>query len=475
MTETRHYDAAIVGSGQGGKPLAAAMAAAGYRTALIERKHVGGSCVNDGCTPTKTLVASARVAHLARRAADYGVATGPVGVDLAQVRRRKRDIVNRFRGGSEKLIRKTKGLDLVMGEASFTSPKELQVRLNEGGTLALTADRIFLNTGTRPYVPPIEGLDEVPFLDNASIMELDAPPEHLLILGGGYIGLEFGQMFRRFGSEVTIVQRNEHLLPREDADVSDEVAKILRQDGIEVLLNAETRRAGRIGEEIELLARTPERGRTLSGSHLLVAAGRVPNTEALNLEAADVQTDERGFVMTNERLETSAEGVWALGDAKGGEAFTHVSYDDFRVIRTNLLEGGDATTSGRLIPYAVFIDPQLGRVGLTEQEARERSFDIRVAKMPMKRAARAIEVDETQGFMKAVVDVETGRILGAAILGIEGGEIVSVLQVAMMGGLPYTAIRDGVFAHPTLVEALNNLFSERFFSDEGARNLARPA
>lgn len=459
-----HYDAIIIGSGQAGTPLSTTLAKAGWKTALIERSHVGGTCVNEGCTPTKTMVASARVAYLARRGADYGVRTGPITVDLGKVRQRKRDIVNNFRGGSQQRIEQTPGLDLIFGEARFSGPQSVEVRRNDGERLSLTAGKIFINTGTRSFRPPIEGLDKVPTLDNISIMELDTVPEHLLVLGGGYIGLEFGQMFRRFGARVTIVQSGERLLAREDPDVADEVAKIVREDGIEVLLSAKTLSASSAagssaGASMQLRVLTAEGERTLSGSHLLVATGRVPNTEALNLAAAGIETDKRGFIKANGKLETSAAGVWALGDVKGGPAFTHISYDDFRLIRTNLLEGGKATTDGRLIPYTVFIDPQLGRVGLTEQEAREQGRKIRVAKIRMNYVARALEMDESRGFMKAIVDADTKQILGAAVLGIEGGETMGLFEVAMMGKLPYTALRDGIFAHPTLAEALNNLFT----------------
>jgi pyruvate/2-oxoglutarate dehydrogenase complex dihydrolipoamide dehydrogenase (E3) component len=291
-------------------------------------------------------------------------------------------------------------------------------------------------------------------------MELDEVPKHLLVLGGSYVGLEFAQMFRRFGSAVTVVQRGRRLMSREDTDVAEAVAQIMREDGIEVLLETQTRRAERGDDgEIRLTLSGPEGERTLEGSHLLVAAGRPPNTDKLNLEAAGVQTDRRGQIKVNERLETNVEGVYALGDVKGGPAFTHISYDDFRIIRTNLLQGGDATITDRKVPYTVFIDPQLGRAGLSEQEARERGLNIRVAKMPMSYVARAIEVDETRGFMKAVVDADTDQVLGCAILGVEGGEIAAMLQIAMMGEVPYTTLRDTVFSHPTLSESLNTLFA----------------
>lgn len=460
MTEARHYDAAIIGTGQGGKPLATALAGAGYRTAIIERGDVGGSCVNEGCTPTKTMVASARTAYLVRRASDYGVETGPINVDMAKVRQRKRDIVESFRGGGEKRLQSTENLDLLMGEASFAGPKELEVNLNGKGSLRVSADRIFINTGTRPFVPPVEGLDDVPFLDNRSVMELDEVPEHLLVLGGGYVGLEFGQMFRRFGSRVTIVQRGTQLLPREDADVAQEVAKILREDGIEVLLETSALGAAQSGDDVvRLKVRTPDGERTLEGSHLLVATGRIPNTERLNLGVAGMKTDERGFVKVDEQLETSVPGVWALGDVKGGPAFTHISYDDFRVIRANLLDGREESIEGRPVSYAVYIDPQLGRVGLSEREAREQNRNFKVAWMPMKYVARALETDESRGFMKALVDARSGRILGAAILGLEGGELMSMIHIAMLGDMPFTVLRDAAFAHPTLAESFNNLFA----------------
>ncbi len=456
----QQYDAIIIGAGQAGVPLSTAMAKAGWKTAIIERVHVGGTCINEGCTPTKTMVASARVAYLARRAADYGVNTGPVSVDMPVVRKRKRDIVDSFRNGNQRRIERTEGVDLLMGETRFIEPKVVEVRLNNGEIRTLTAKSIFINAGDRPSKPAIEGLDSVSTLDSTSIMELDVVPEHLLILGGGYVGLEFGQMFRRFGSEVTIVQRGAHLLSREDDDVADEVAKILREDGIEVLLETSPLRASQaLDGSIQLTVRTPGGERTLSGSHLLVAAGRVPNSDWLNLEATGVQTDKRGNIQVNERLETNVAGIYALGDVKGGPAFTHISYDDFRIIRSNLLEHGNASIHDRLVPYTVFIDPQLGRIGLSESEAWSTGRAIRVAKMPMNYVARALEVDEPRGFMKAVVDAESGQILGCAVLGIEGGEIMAMLQVAMMGKLPYTVLRDAVFAHPTLAESLNNLFT----------------
>jgi pyruvate/2-oxoglutarate dehydrogenase complex dihydrolipoamide dehydrogenase (E3) component len=456
----QHYDVVVIGAGQAGVPLSQALARAGRRTALIEREHVGGTCINKGCTPTKTMVASAKVAYFDRRSADYGVSNGQVSVDMVAVRQRKRDMVRSFRSGSERRLHDA-GVDLIMGEARFSGPKELEARLNDGGqTLRLTAENIFINTGARPANPPIEGLENVDALNSTTIMELDEVPDHLLVLGGSYVGLEFAQMFRRFGSEVTVVQRGGRLMSREDADVAEAVAEIMRQDGIEVLLGTQAQRAEQTGrKKIRLMVSTPEGEGTLEGSHLLVAAGRPANTEELNLEAAGVETNRRGQIEVNDRLETSAEGVWALGDVKGGPAFTHISYDDFRIIRTNLLEGGNATIAGRKVPYTVFIDPQLGRAGLSEQEAREQGLNVRVAKIPMSYVTRAVEVDEPRGFMKAIVDADTDQILGCAILGVEGGEVAAMLQIAMMGGLPYTVLSDAIFAHPTLAESLNTLFS----------------
>jgi len=457
--ETEHLDAIIIGTGQAGKPLAGAFAEAGWRTAIVERDRVGGTCVVRGCTPTKTMVASARVAHLARRAADYGVRTGTVSVDMVGVRRRKRDIVDSWSEGSRRGMERHDTLELIMGDARFVDERSVEVALEEGGVRRLEAERIFLNTGARPRIPPVEGLDRVPFLDSTSVMELGRVPEHLLVLGGGFIGLEFGQMFRRFGARVTVAQAAPRLAPREDEDVSEAIREILEEDGIRVLTDATATGAEADGDEVILHVTSSDGDPVeLRGSHLLVAAGRTPNTDSLNLAVTGLTTDERGFVPVNDRLETAHEGIWALGDVNGGPPFTHTAYDDFRIVRDNVLGEGGATRAGRIGTYTVFIDPQLGRVGLTEREAREAGHDVRVAKLPMSRVARAMEMDETRGFMKAVVDADTDRILGAAILGVEGGEVAAVLLTAMLGDLPWTALRDAVIAHPTLAESLNSLF-----------------
>jgi pyruvate/2-oxoglutarate dehydrogenase complex dihydrolipoamide dehydrogenase (E3) component len=465
------YEYIIIGSGQGGTPLASALAQAGRRTALVESTHVGGTCINEGCTPTKTMVASARAAYLAGRGADYGVDTGNISVDLEKVRLRKREIVNSFRSGSESRIEQQENLELITGKACFTSPKTLVISLTDGSggrdsKLEIRGQRIIVNTGTRPAVPPLEGIEKTPYLDSTSIMELGEVPEHLLVIGGGYVGMEFGQMFRRFGSRVTIVHRGDQLLSREDGDIAEEVLKILREDGIDVHLRGRTIRVepaggGRGGNGIaRLFFEKDGNVQKVTGSHLLLAAGRKPSTEALNLEAAGVRTDARGFIEVNGELETSAPGVYAIGDVKGGPSFTHISYDDFRVLKTNLLGKGGAATGGRQVPYTVFIDPQLGRIGLNEKEAKKAGIDHRVGTMPMSGVARALEVGETRGMMKVLVDPENEQILGAAILGIEGGEIMAMIQIAMMARLPYTALRDGIFAHPTLAESLNTLFAQ---------------
>jgi pyruvate/2-oxoglutarate dehydrogenase complex dihydrolipoamide dehydrogenase (E3) component len=460
MPPPQHYDAVIIGSGQGGIPLGQALANAGLRTAIIEKIHVGGTCINEGCTPTKTMVASGRVAYLARRGADYGVHTGALRIAMERVRKRKRDIVVSFRSGSERRIAKTKNLDLIYGQASFTGPKSIVVRTPKRGELNLTADRFFINAGCRPAVPDISGLSDIPFLNSTSIMELAKVPPHLVVLGGGYVGLEFAQLFRRLGSRVTVVQRASQLLSGEDKDIADAVATILQEDGIQIHLNAAVEKVSRSRNRITVKFRAAGKSRKVEGTHLLVATGRVPNSDTLNLPAAAISTDARGFIRVNEKLETSAKDIFALGDIKGGPAFTHISYDDFRILRANLLEKGSATTANRLVPYTVFIDPQLGRIGLSETEAHAQNRAIRVAKMPINYVARALEVDESRGFMKAVVDASTNQILGAAVLGLEGGEIMAQLQIAMMGQLPYTTLRDAVFAHPTLAESLNNLFSK---------------
>ena len=460
MPDTSAYDLIVIGAGQGGGPLAGTAADNGLSAALIEHTHVGGTCVNEGCTPTKTMIASARVAHLARRAEDYGVNTGDISVDLETVRKRKRDIVDSFRSGSRSSIEETEGLDLIEGTGRFVDDHTVDVSFDDGSTQTLTADRIVIDTGTRTAVPPIDGLDTVDYLTSTSIMELGAVPDHLVILGGGYIGLEFGQMFRRFGADVTILDRGEHILGTEDADVAEALQDILREDGIRILNETTMTAVEQTGDAITAHLEGPNAPDAIQGSHLLVATGRRPNTDALNLDAAGVETDDNGFVQVNDHLETTADDVYAIGDVTGGPAFTHVSYDDYRVLRDNWFDGATRTTDDRIVSYTLFTDPQLGRVGLTEDQAHVQGLDVEVAQLPMSHVARALEVDEPRGLMKAIVDANTKQLLGAAVLGIEGGEVMSVLQTAMMGEVPVTRLKEAPYAHPTLAESLNNLFAD---------------
>lgn len=453
------FDAVLLGAGQANNPLARSLARAGRRVALIEKGKIGGTCVNYGCTPTKTMAASARIAYLARRAGEYGVHPGRVEVRLGEVRDRTRAIVEEFSSGSERQLEAADRLDLIRGEGTFIGPKSVRVELNGGGTRDLSGEIVVIDTGCRPSRPDIPGLDDIPWLDSTGIINLDVRPEHLIVLGGGYIGVEFGQMFRRFGSRVTLVQRRGQLLPSEDEDMAGALAEILREDGIGVILGGEARRVEGSDGNVSLTIRVEGRERILAGSHLLVASGRSPNTETLNLATAGIRTDERGFITVDDRLETNVPGVYALGDVNGGPAFTQVSHNDNQILRENLLRDAGRTTTGRLIPFTVFTDPQFGRVGLTEREARDQGRPVRIAKLPMDRVARAREIGESRGVLKAVVDARTDLILGCSALAVEGGEIMSMVQVAMMGGLPYQRLRDDMFAHPTLARGLNNLFA----------------
>jgi pyruvate/2-oxoglutarate dehydrogenase complex dihydrolipoamide dehydrogenase (E3) component len=454
-----HYDAIVIGTSQGGRFLPVELAKAARKVALVERDQLGGVCVNTGCTPTKTMVASARLAYQARRAAEYGVRIGPVSVDLAAVRERKRAMVAGARQNYASRLAQD-GLDLIEGEAHFTGPKSVEIALTGGGTRHISAPVVVIDTGTRSRPLAIPGAGDVPVLDSTSMMELAELPEHLIILGGGYIGLEFGQMFRRFGSEVTIVQHSPRLMKIEDEDVSDEVTAILREEGITVLTSSTPVRVESAdGGRLRLTVHAQDGERQIEGSHLLSAIGRIPNTEAHTPEAAGIRLDDRGFIEVDEHLETSVPGVYAMGDVKAGPAFTHVSYDDYRILHANLIGHERASTRDRIVPYAVFIDPQLGRAGMTEREARARGHAIRVAKLPMSAVIRAIETGETRGFMKVIVDADSGQILGGAVLGTEGGEIMTMIQVAMLGKLTYAAMANAIFTHPLLAEGLNTLFA----------------
>lgn len=442
------YDAIVIGSGQGGNPLCHKLADYGWKVAMIEKDHLGGTCINYGCTPTKTMVASAQVAHYARNAGRWGVESGVVHVDLPKIVERKNAVVESFRSGQQRNIDRRPNLDLYRGHGRFTGPHRIQVSEE-----TLESERIFINTGTRTAIPRIDGLSAVPYLNNATLMEVEEVPEHLIVLGGGYIGLEFGQMFRRFGSKVTIVHRGDQLLTREDADIATELKSALEAEGIEFVMNATTTSARQDNGRITLnLDGATCPSRSLSGSHLLVATGRRPNTDDLGLEQAGVETDQRGYVRVNRSLQTNVPGIWALGDVKGGPAFTHISYNDFQILYANLILGKDLGIDGRLVPYSMFTDPQLGRVGMTEAEARAKGYALKIGKIPMSRVARAIERDETAGMMKLVVDAKTDRILGAAILALEGGELVQMLGVLMLADQPYTLLKGAIYTHPTLAE-----------------------
>jgi pyruvate/2-oxoglutarate dehydrogenase complex dihydrolipoamide dehydrogenase (E3) component len=467
------YDALIIGSGQAGTPLASAFANAGQKTALIERSHIAGCCVNEGCTPTKTLIASGRAAYLTRRGQDYGIHTNREGgwneviVDMLKVRQRKRDIVDSFRGGSERRLKEA-GVDVLMGEAEFVRSNAVRVRMGDGSEKVVEGRKIFINVGERPAPPMLEGIEKLAkgqLLDSTSVQELDAVPERIIVVGGGYVGVEFAQLLSRLGAGVTLLQRGKQLLLREDAEMAESLMKILEEDGVDVRLASEALNVESGDEKgFALKVQTQEKEELVKGTHILFAAGRVPNTDSLNLKAAGIETNARGYIVANAFLETSAQNVYVLGDAKGPPAFTHISYDDFRIIRGNLLSDPQRvtklSTTGRLVPYVVYTDPQLGHVGLHEQEARKQfpEKNIKTATMPMAYVARALETDESRGLMKAVVDGDSGEILGFTCLGIEGGEVMAVVQMAMMGGVKYQKLQDAVWAHPSLAESLNNLW-----------------
>lgn len=453
------FDAIIIGSGQGGNPLAISLAKAGWQVALVESKHVGGSCVNTACTPTKAMIASAKIAHIIRKAADYGINSTLDSVDMLKIIKRKTQIVEDFRQGSLDSIVSTKGITLIKGEAHFVGKKKVEVKFHDNEKRLITADTIIINTGASSSTPPIPGLDTSDYLDSTSLMEINQLPEHLLVLGGGYVGLEFGQMFRHFGSKVTIIQIDKQLLPNEDEDIAKEVTTILQKEGIEIFLNTKTIKINSPAKnKVNLVIQKDNSEKTLEGSHLLVATGHRPNTPALNLQSTGIKVNKKGYIPVNDYLETEVPGIFAIGDVKGGPAFTHIAYDDYRILSKNILQKEQNSISGRQLPYVVYIDPQLGRIGMNEKEAKKRGYDYLIARMPMSWVARAIETGETEGMIKVIVEAKTDKILGAVILGAEGGEVMAILQVAMLGNLPYTVIRDAIFSHPSIAESLNTLF-----------------
>ncbi|MBE7176529.1 MAG: mercuric reductase [Mucilaginibacter polytrichastri] len=453
------YDAVIIGSGQAGNPLARKLAAKKWKVAVVERDEIGGTCINVGCTPTKTLIAAAERLHLVETSGDQGVHAEVKSIDWKAMRKRKDFIVNLFKKSTEKGLKEYDDITVIHGEARFSGKKTLDIFKGEKSADTITADHIFINTGAKTLIPDVEGLSDVPYLTSASIMELDEIPEQLLIMGGGYIALEFGQLFSRLGSKVTVLEMGKHLLVKEDDDVCEVLTDILRKEGLRLETGARVQSAKK-GKDGKITLSFEQEGkmRRVSGTHVLVAVGRVPNTGTLNLESTGLKADKKGFIPVNAQLETSVKGIFVLGDAKEGPAFTHVAYNDHLLAYDHIINKKRVNAKNRVIPYCMYTDPQLGRVGLNEVQAKAQGIDIKVAKIPMKNVARAIETNRQNGFMKAVVDARTHHILGATILSADGGEISTALQIAMMGRLKYEDIRFAMFAHPSMMESLNNLF-----------------
>jgi pyruvate/2-oxoglutarate dehydrogenase complex dihydrolipoamide dehydrogenase (E3) component len=458
MIQAEQFEVLVLGSGAGGKLIAWHMAQSGRRTAVVERRWIGGACPNVACMPTKNQISSASTAHIARHGARHGTISGAVTVDMALVRRRKREMVER-QVAKHLQIYKESGAELILGSGRFVAPKTLEVKLNDGGTRMLAADKIFLNVGTHAAIPSVPGLEAARPLTHIEALELDYVPKHLIVIGGGYSGLELAQAFRRFGSDVTVVESGSRLMTREDVDVSDEIRRILDDEGIQVLAGVQLLRVGgRSGDKVALSVRTPSGEQQIDGSDILVAAGRIPNTTGIGLEEAGVELDGRGYVRVNGRLETSAPDVWAVGECAGSPQFTHISEDDFRIIRDNLA-GGHRSTGDRLVPYCMFTDPPLARVGLSEGEAKRQGVLARVATLPMDSVLGAQATDQRQGFMKVVVDNSDDRILGFTMIGTSAGEVMAAVQTAMLAGLSCSSLADADFAHPTMAEGLTSLFS----------------
>lgn len=455
---TERYDVLVLGSGEPGKYIAWTLAKAGMRAAVVERGLIGGSCPNIACLPSKNVIHSARVTALVRRAAEFGVATGPIGVDMQRVRDRKRRMVDELIAIHRDNYANS-GAELIIGQGRFVAPRTIEARSPDGGIRRLVGDRVFLNVGTRAAVPDIPGLRACGPLTHVEALELDHVPEHLIVLGGGYVGLEFAQPMRRFGANVTVLERGPQLAAREDADVAAVLAQLFTDEGIEVVFSAETLEvSGSSGAQVRVRVRTTAGERIVEGSDLLVAAGRVPNTQDIGLEVTGVHVDERGYIKVNGRLETTAPDIWALGDCTGGPRFTHVGFDDFRIVRDNLA-GGDRSTHERLVPYCMFTDPELGRVGLNESAARRAGVAYRVAKVPMSAVLRTRTLAEPRGFLKALIAADSDRLLGFTALGAEAGELIAVVQIAMLANAPYTTLRDAILTHPTIAEGLTVLFA----------------
>jgi len=458
MPQPEQIETLVLGSGNGGMFLARHIARSGRRVAVVERRLIGGSCPNTNCLPSKNEIWSAKVADLVHHAAQFGTMTGPVKIDMAKVLKRKRGMVEEMIAGALQEY-KASGAELIMGTGRFVGPKQLEVHLNDGGTRLLVGEQVFINVGTHASIPAIPGLAAAEPLTNIEFLELDYLPQHLIVLGGGYVGLELAQAYRRFGSRVTIIEYGPQIAGREDEDVAEEMIRILNDEGIEIFVEAEANRVqGHSGKQVGLLLCTPAGEKTIEGSDILVATGRTPNTAGIGLDAAGVELDARGYIKVNERLETTAPDVWAIGECAGSPQFTHVSYDDFRIIRDNLA-GGDHTTTDRIIPYCMFTDPALARVGLSESEARRQGIEVRVAKVPMSVVLRTHTTDEQKGFMKALVAAHSDEILGFTMIGSEAGEVMAVVQMAMTAGLPFTKLREAILAHPTMAEGLGSLFS----------------
>jgi pyruvate/2-oxoglutarate dehydrogenase complex dihydrolipoamide dehydrogenase (E3) component len=458
MSEPERYELLVLGSGAGGKLLAWHTAKSGRRTAVVERKLIGGSCPNTNCLPSKNEIWSAKVADLVHHADRFGMITGSVRTDMKKVLARKREMVDGLIALHLDLY-KASGAELIMGAGRFIAPKTIEVSLNDGGTRVLTGDRVGINIGTRATIPEVPGLAAAKPLTNVEALELDRLPDHLIVIGGGYVGLELAQAYRRFGSRVTIIESGPQLAGREDPDVSTALLEMLSGEGIALHLGARLLgMQGRSGEEVSLQLQTPSGNQTIEGSDILVAAGRTPNTDGIGLELAGVALDKKGYVAVNHRLETRAPDVWAIGECAGSPQFTHVSEDDFRIIRDNLA-GGARTTRNRLIPYCMFTDPPLARVGLSETEAQHQGIAVRIAKLPIIAVLRARTTSETRGFMKALVAADSDRILGFTMFGADAGEVMAVVQTAMLAGMPYTGLRDAILAHPTMAEGLGGLFS----------------